>query len=222
MLNKLNATLFTIFLLGALGLGAMMYFGVTAEKMSGEKITIDEALDQNPDPLTDSNLNVQTPQYLNYQNLQTGLGFNYRASPDGYIVEEKINSDTAIDPKLKSDLITTLTLIQAKDAGVVPEAGEMPPNITIKVFANTKKQSSSVWAEANIQHSNIGFKVNDTSEAVLGGANAIRFLADGLYISDNAIVANGNNVYVISGMFLEETSAIRQDFQPLLDSIVFF
>jgi hypothetical protein len=61
----------------------------------------------------------------------------------------------------------------------------------------------------------------EIGEAVVGGANAIRYMADGLYASENIVVAHGDHMYVINGQFMEQNAPIRSDYQALVESIRF-
>jgi len=70
-------------------------------------------------------------------------------------------------------------------------------------------------------YSNINLKTSEPAEKVVGGANAITYMADGLYASENAVIAHGGNIYVVTGQFIDANSDIRLDFEPLLNSIRF-
>ncbi len=153
--------------------------------------------------------------YTTYSNSELGIQFDYRAGPNGYVLEERILSQT-------ENLIKVITLISTEDAGrIPPEGGEGPAVIAISVFNNNKKQFPEIWANENIQYSNINLKFGDVMEDVVGGANAIRYMADGLYASENVVVTHGENIYVITGQFMTEDSQIRRDFSPLIESIDF-
>ena len=128
-----------------------------------------------------------------------------------------------ITPAKNTDnFIQSIVLMQYEDSiKDMPVGGEGPPTITISIFKNTKKQQSRAWADEHKQYSNINLKMGDVTEAVVGGANAICYMADGLYASENVVVAHGENVYVISGMFLDAESSLRKDFAPFIESIRF-
>lgn len=148
------------------------------------------------------------------------LSFTYRKGPDGYVLDTPETSADA-DPSL----ITVFSLIRREDherLGTQNDATEGPPSIAIAVFENVRKQSASVWTDRNPSLSNIGLLVGDVDrDAVVGGANAVRYMIDGLYRTHMAVVAHGGRIYLFSGAFLEEASAIRRDFQSLLDSVAF-
>lgn len=149
-----------------------------------------------------------------YSNQELGLSFEYKAGSTGYVVEEIVSTDPS------SGLLRTITLHSQSDSAV-PVGGEGAPVISIGVFDNAQKQSPRMWADAHMQYSNINLIQGGAKEDVVGGANAIRYIADGLYASDTVVVAHGEFVHVISGQFMDQNSAIAQDFGPLVESIQF-
>jgi len=154
--------------------------------------------------------------YPNYSNEVLGIEFAYRAGPDGYVIQEYASS------RPTEDLLSTIVLMRTEDAErPMPVGGEGPATITIQVLKNLKKQQSEAWANTNNIYSNINLKTGEVSEYVLGGANAIRYSATGLYESDNVVVAHGENVYVLSGNYMDAESDLRKDFTPLLESVRF-
>lgn len=151
-----------------------------------------------------------------YSSAELGIEFSYRPGPTGYVLEEVTPVDAS------QNLLRTIILKQTMDAEKEqPLGGEGPATIAINIFKNTKKQWPAVWAEENIQFSNINLKTGTPSEVVIGGANAVRYMADGLYASDNVVVAHGENIYVLSGMFIDVDSQLRKDFSPIVESIKF-
>ncbi len=152
-------------------------------------------------------------QYAKYTSPEIGLEFDY---PTGYVLDERMPVD------LGTGLIKVIILERSEDKSKEPPVNsEGAPTITISVFENNKKQFVGVWAEENIQYSNINLKWGDIKEVVVGGANAIQYMADGLYGSNNAVVAHGDSIYVITGQFIDQNSDLQKDFQPILDSIKF-
>jgi len=153
---------------------------------------------------------------ITYMNQELGIGFDYRTGPKGYVLTERPSSEEGPEP------IHTLILMQAADAEAeMPVGGEGPPAITISIFKNAKKQWPQTWANEYIQYSNINLMQNEIQEAVVGGANAIRYMSDGLYASENIVVAHGEHMYVFTGMFIDAESQLRKDFAPLVESVRF-
>ncbi len=145
-----------------------------------------------------------------------GFEFSYRTGPDGYVLEEVRPTD------LGTNFIKALILFRTEDTErEMPVGGEGPPVMAVAVFDNPERQSPQVWADTNVQYSTINLKIGDVSETTVGGASAIRYMADGLYVSENLIVANGEHIYIITGQFLDQDSDIRRDFSPLVQSIRF-
>lgn len=154
--------------------------------------------------------------YPNYSNEVLGIEFTYRAGPDGYVIQEHLS------PKETEDLLGIIVVMRTEDAErKMPIGGEGPATITIQVLKNLKKQKPAVWADANNIYSNINLKTGEVSEYVVGGANAIRYSATGLYESDNVVVAHGENVYVITENYMDAESVLRKDLTPLLESVRF-
>lgn len=152
-------------------------------------------------------------QYTKYTSPEIGLEFDY---PTGYVLDERMPVD------LGTGLIKVIILERSEDKSKEPPVNsEGAPTITISVFENNKKQFVGVWADENIQYSNINLKQGEIKEVVVGGANAIQYKADGLYASNNAVVAHGDSVYVITGQFIDQNSDLQKDFQPILESIKF-
>lgn len=162
-----------------------------------------------------------TGGFVKYSSAELGLVFSYPSGPTGYILEEKA-------PTSESDkeLVRTLILWQVEDkknidAGNIPVGGEGPATMSILVFKNPQKQSPSIWAAENALYSNINLRTSDPVEDVIGGVSAIRYIADGLYPSENFIVAHGENIYVFTGQYQSPESPLKRDFLPIVASVAF-
>src|SRR3989344_98018 len=144
-----------------------------------------------------------------------GLQFDYKVGLTGYVLEERVSA-------LAGTLVRTLTLFQTEDKikGIL-EGGEGPAVIAIQVFNNPQGESPETWANENVQYSNINLKQGEISKTSIGGAPAIRYMADGLYASEIAVFTKGEYAYIITGQFIDADSDIRRDFVPFLDSIRF-
>jgi|SRR3989344_575442 len=155
-----------------------------------------------------------------YSNQELGFEFSYKTGPEGYVLEE-------ITPSANSEgRMKTIVLMQTRDRenldkNGAPVGGEGPATITINIFKNLKNRQPGVWVIENIAYSNINLKRAEPVETVVGEANAVRYSADGLYVSDNVVVAHGGYIYVLSGMYIDENSSLRKDFSPVVDSVKF-
>lgn len=146
-----------------------------------------------------------------------GFSFAYTTGSDGY---------TLVEPEaaVEGGPVKTLMLVHADDRAAYenpPQGGEGPATITIQVFENDKKQFPRQWAEQNNAYSNIGLLIGEVSESVVGGANAIRYKADGLYAMNVAVFANGEHMFVVQGGYRSESDPTAVDFEPLLNTITF-
>jgi hypothetical protein len=154
--------------------------------------------------------------YQTYSQSDTGLAFDYLDGPEGYVVDERMPVD------LGTGLVKNIMLTRTEDTlNELPVGGEGPPRIVISVFENAQKQFPRTWAEEHVQYSNINLIMSEVEEVVVGGANAIRYTADGLYASENVVVAHGDYLYVITGQFIDQDSQIRLDYVTLVSSIRF-
>jgi len=154
--------------------------------------------------------------FTTYSNPEFGVEFTYPDGPSGYVLDESIsaNPDTG--------LVHTIVLMRAEDAeNSLPIDSEGPPTITLQIFNNTDNQLALGWAETFSLLSNFNLKTSDVTQSTVDGANAISYMADGLYTSDNVVVTQGEHVYMVSEMFTDSESQLRNDFLQLVESIRF-
>jgi hypothetical protein len=149
-----------------------------------------------------------------YESAELGFAFDY--PPDRYVLEEVNRSDAA------AELEKTIVLTPREDAErELPQGGEAPPTITLRVFGNVNRQQPLTWADAHMAYSSINLKVGPIANTVIGGAKGIRYTNDGLYRAENVIVGHGGRIYMATGAYLDEDSDLRRDFKPIVDSIRF-
>lgn len=169
--------------------------------------------------LKPNNSRIEVLSTATYSSQELGLEFDYKTGPGGYVIDERIPVD--IGEHLRTIIIYKTEDKERIDAGNIPEGGEGPPAITVTVLKNTKMLQALNWAEDNIQYSHLNLKMTDPAEVVVGGANAVRYMADGLYVSDTVVVTHGGNIYVLNGQYLEADSDLKKDFSPIVDSVRF-
>ncbi len=169
----------------------------------------------------DASLTVtEQDTYVTHEDSTYGIEFDYRIGPTGYIIQ---NKEKNAETELTFEYLYTLT--PKKDYELMesnPEGTEWPPSISIAIYSNDEKMSASNWVDAHPMLSNIELASGEVNrDAVVGGANTVRYMVDGLYMTDTAAVAHGEYIYVFSGAFLDTETPIRQDFIDLLDSVTF-
>lgn len=164
---------------------------------------------------TTTSVVVEAP-IATYHNTALGISFQYPEGEYGYILTEvKTLSDNA-------DLLKSLAFMTGRESDVASGTPlEVPPTISVNMFKNSKNKDLAVWAEQNKTFSNFGMKTDVPAEFMISGAKAIRYTSDGLYQSDNVIIANGGYIYVITGAYVDELSQTHKDFLGLIGSIEF-
>ena len=158
-----------------------------------------------------------------FENRTVELAFEYPGGPDGYVLDD-LSVDAIGEPQ-GVEVVQLYRLMNAKEKAELErsEGGrEGPPAILLTVFANEHNYSPSVWVDTYPAFSNIELVQGEVDrDAVVGGANAVRYTTDGLYQADNVVVASGGYIYHFSGAYLAVDSIIHQDFQGIIDSVRF-
>lgn len=190
----MNKTLIALGVLALAGIAAYFYFSPAPEQLSVSDKT----------PYTDNG---------------TGLAFEYPAGPSGYVLEEREPSQSEAD--LVKTIILTETAEHERMTQNPPQGGEGPAVIAVHVLKNGKKQFPLQWATENQQYSNYNLKTGAEEERIVGGANAVGYMTDGLYAAETVVVAHGEYMYVFTGQFMDADSELRRDFRPILESVNF-
>jgi hypothetical protein len=154
-----------------------------------------------------------------YQNSEVGLTFEYQKSPDGYQVETgggKFSSDPSFvtgalltDKKAAAELLSSV------------EPREFPPVITLRVYKNPEKLSPAEWVKAKPIETNFARALAEPVAITVGRADAVGFTTDGLYATDTYVVTYDDFVLVVTGEYSDPESAIFQDLEQVVASIIF-
>jgi hypothetical protein len=147
---------------------------------------------------------------------RVGLRLTYRTEPNGYVVHAHPADESNPTFVKGYQFMLASDLSRARD-----EATEGPATIDVRVYKNTDRLAPSVWAKVNPLQSNIELARSDLEEDVVGGANATRYLVDGLYLIETVVVAHANMIYVVTGAYTTEDDPTFADFEPFLRSIEF-
>lgn len=145
-----------------------------------------------------------------------GMSFSYPEGINGYRLKEIVAENI---PGIKKMIVLSKTSDDSEQSAAV--AMEGPPTISLSVYANERDQQPEDWANDHKLYSNINMKITEPAELMIGGANAIRYATDGLYRSDNIVIAHADKIYVLSGSYLNEEAEIHKDFLAMLGTIEF-
>lgn len=157
--------------------------------------------------------------YVTHEDSAYGIEFDYRVGPNGYIVQN-LDTSTDVSNFEYQYILTPRADYEQMESNA--EGTEWPPSINIAIYRNDEKMSASQWTDAYPLLSNIELASGEVNrDAVTGGANAVRYMVDGLYMTDTTAVANGKYIYLFSGSFLDSGAPIRQDFTDLIESVEF-
>ncbi len=161
--------------------------------------------------------------YSTITDREAGFSFEYKTSPDGYVVEDTTENPGEVpDDTMPLRVYTVINAREKAELEASEPGREGPPAMQLAIYQNDNNQSASTWVDTFEAQSNINLVTGEVNrDAVVGGANAVRYTTDGLYMSENAVVAHGDFVYHFSGSYLENDSVMHQDFKALVDSIAF-
>lgn len=146
-----------------------------------------------------------------------GYEFSYKKGPDGYTAVEASDNH-------EPGYVTGITLFNEEDYQDFiksTEAREGPMSISLHIYTNDMKLSSSVWTLKNPNMSHIELAATEPKESVVGGANAMFYTIDGLYPTDVYVVAHGKHMYVLTGSYDSRDSIIYKDFKNIVSSFTF-
>lgn len=180
----------------------------------GDTVRVSGTLGENnhivPCESADHYLTVERP----YENESLGIAFSYRVAPEGYVLTE---------PETDSSIVDALVLQLKSDVEMMEGVTETeaPPAMSVYVYENTANQSAQVWVDAHPSEANTALMIGESTDTVVGGANAVAYTIDGLYPARTIVVLHGSYVYVLTGAYLDVESTIAQDFMPLVASFMF-
>jgi hypothetical protein len=153
-------------------------------------------------------------EWSRYRSDDFGIRFEYRSSPDGYILVERDASED-----LGNDVVANLSLFNQKEYLELLESStprEAPPSIAVLIFNNPLNYTPEEWVEKESLISNKNLATSAISKTEFAGVPAVRYTIDGLYPSDVIVALNNNHIYYISGSYSDVDSMIRKDFLDIL------
>ncbi len=146
---------------------------------------------------------------------EAGITFSY---PAGYALQEILPV-----PQDHRDLVKSFVLMPQEDYDIVStlEGTEGPPAITILVFNNPEGLSIDAWMKKPDIIQYIPPQAQEPNPIEVDGEFAVLFEADGLYRSDNVIVAHDTRIVLMSGAFMDTESPQRTVFAGMVKSFRF-
>ncbi len=149
-----------------------------------------------------------------------GFQFTYEKGPRGYVLEEGTleATDEALEV-LYSGVFTNTEDYAAFVAATEPL--EAPETFSVKVYENVAALRPAQWIEAYQAEANTERIVGTVEETVVAGANAVRYVTEGLYPNHTFVVAQGAFMYVFTGQYNDPLSAIGVDFGEFVAGIGF-
>ncbi len=146
---------------------------------------------------------------------EVSISFSY---PKEYVLQEVLPT-----PQDYRDLVKSFVLMSQENYDTLGtlQNTEGPPAITILVFNNPEQLGVDVWMKKPDIASYIPPQMQEPSSIEIDGEFALLFEADGLYRSDNVVVAHGTRIIVMSGAFADVESPQRRVFAGIVKSLVF-
>ena len=180
---------------------------------------IQEDMDKSPEEvhedISNNQLTIESDNSKIFDDADLAFKFEYRLSPNGYILEESPVSAND-DPDLKKALL----LIRIKDSEEMKAATgprEGTPSIGILVFGSTT-QGLKEWLLKKSGFSN--YTENSEEEIQIDGKRALYYEWEGLYDGKTIAFKHNDNIFLITGTFYNQTVDDRQaDFVQVLESI---
>lgn len=183
----------------------------------GDRVRVQGEIDENghivPCASADHSLMIMST----YTDDKLGYRFDYTKGPDGYVIVE--NEET-----LGANFISGIILFNRAEYEEFLNATDVregPPAIHVQVYENTESLSPSVWVLRNPEVSNYELRMSEPREEVVGGANAVHFVADGLWPVVTYVVAHDGKIYLLMGTMPDGNDAMQMDFRALVDSFEF-
>jgi hypothetical protein len=145
-----------------------------------------------------------------YENSDVGLTFNYKKSPNGYLL-----MTDGYDFSTSTQFVTGALLIDAT------AESDRPPVTMLRVYKNPDGATPIAWAESNQSETLIHRTLAEPALIAVGREDAIGFTLRGPYLMDVYVVAFGEYVLVINGEYEEYDSESFRDIDDLVRTIVF-
>ncbi len=112
-------------------------------------------------------------------------------------------------------------------AGEIP--GELPPTISVLVYdgsaipvEGSREERLKAWARSQTALTQYSDTATGLESIELDGATAIRYQADGLYLTNYTLVFHRDHIYLFAGQQSDPASRVATGYQDVLNSVLFF
>jgi hypothetical protein len=154
---------------------------------------------------------------LPYEDEKTGMRFEYKVSPKGYILEE-LSVGSNEDPDLIKAIILT-RIVDYEELQNSEGGREGPPTINVYSFKSNDTKLSE-WLQDKRSFTN--FTEDSSKPFVIGGVEGLYYTWDGLYQGETVAIQRDDKVYMIVGTYLSGAEDGRRvDFQNFINSFGF-
>lgn len=141
-----------------------------------------------------------------YRDNVVGFSFAYDASKLKLVDDKPQDADP--------NLIKTVRLSEPSSGGDEP-----PAAVVFQVFRNPSNLTPEAWIRQNPEISNAGLMRNGGTTITVAGRMSVSYEADGLYASRNAVFVDRDQVYFITGQFIDRNSDIYFAYDKLLQTL---
>lgn len=154
-----------------------------------------------------------------YVDSTANFSFTYRVGPNGFTLVQDVPSTDSV----LGDATSGVMLMETSDAVSMGdrESSEGPPTINVRVYDNADLLTPMAWAEEHQFESNLAIAANDPVETTLADAPAVRYMVDGLYLTDTIIATANEQLFVLTGSRLDEYSPLISAFEMLVETFSF-
>ena len=146
-----------------------------------------------------------------YENPDVGLTFNYKKSPEGYVLMTE-----GYDFSTSSLFVTGALLLPYNMLGA-----DRPPATIVRVYQNPENLNAEEWARANEAETLIHRITTEPAAITVGGRDAVGYTLRGPFYMDVYVVAYDGSVLMINGEYAEYDSEPFRDIGEMVRTISF-
>lgn len=148
-----------------------------------------------------------------YNSREVGVAFYY---PDKYFLEDrKVGSGERVivlTEDTEENRLVREGLSEGREGGVA---------ISIAIHKSTSSTTPIEWVKTN-KVSNFSLLMGEFDEGKVAGKDALFYITDGLYTTDNLVIVRGSDIVHISVNYLTLEDPIRKDLSKILKTLYLY